>query len=679
MSATGAIRAGAAYVEVFLEQNRIARDLSAVQSKLRAWSASLSRIGAGAYGGELPGPLAAIARFATSPAGMFAGFLTAAKMASEGGDEMVHLAEKAGTSVEAISALAYAARRADVNSDSLATSIKKMQVNIVDAARGGKQGQEALLALGLTAAELGRLLPEEQFKRVADRIAAIENPSERAAAAVKIFGRNGTELLPMILDGAQGIAKWEDRARRLGLVMNSEVAEGAHRFSLLLGDLHDVVMSGAKAIGGAIIPELTRFIDWIVRGTAAARDWIKDHKQIVVTALQLSGAIVAGGVGFAVLSKLLGMAASGVGFLIVPFRILAGLVGTVGSLLAGAFSAVIGTVSTVGATLGLLLTPMGLLIGAAVALAGYFLWSSGAIGGAVDWLKDLFAGLADDATKTFRGIGDALAAGDISLAAKVLWALIGLEWQKGIAALEGVWETFKGFWSDAITGLAIGFTNGMAALRTAWVDVTTFLTKIWNRWAASTFEEGLADFIAPVMAKILGVDTQELRKTMHEDFARNRAATPAQESSLDQNAEAQKRQIEKDRQGAVDQLGQDKLRGDRERQDRIKAAQAEADAARKELDDAVGAARDARAKAEAAPGGLPGKPPPTEMPDITNLAAERGKVVGTFSSYGLSGLGGEDVQKKMEAHLADIKVAAQRSAAANEKLESKLGQGIVLA
>jgi hypothetical protein len=114
MSAAGAIRAGAAYVEVFLDQNRVTQGLAVLQTKLRGWSASLSRIGASTYGGELPGPLAAIARFASSPAGMLAGLLTAAKMTATAWEEMVHLAQKAGTSVEAISALSYAARRADV-------------------------------------------------------------------------------------------------------------------------------------------------------------------------------------------------------------------------------------------------------------------------------------------------------------------------------------------------------------------------------------------------------------------------------------------------------------------------------------------------------------------------------------------------------------------------------------
>ena len=113
---------------MFLEQNAVAPGLSTLQSKLRGWSASLGKMGSGAYGGELPGPLGAIANFASSPAGMFAGLLTAAKMTATTGAEMADLAEKAGTSVEAISALGYAARRSHVDVEQLAVGIKKMQV-----------------------------------------------------------------------------------------------------------------------------------------------------------------------------------------------------------------------------------------------------------------------------------------------------------------------------------------------------------------------------------------------------------------------------------------------------------------------------------------------------------------------------------------------------------------------
>ena len=69
-------------------------------------------------------------------------------------------------------------------------------------------------------------------------------------------------------------------------------------------------MTGVKVIGGAIIPELTNFVNWIVKGTIAARDWLKDHKGIVVAALQVTGAIVAGGLAFSLLGGVLGMPSS---------------------------------------------------------------------------------------------------------------------------------------------------------------------------------------------------------------------------------------------------------------------------------------------------------------------------------------------------------------------------------
>jgi hypothetical protein len=235
--------------------------------------------------------------------------------------------------------LAYAARRSDIAVEGLAAGIRKMQVNIADAARGGKTGQEVLAALGLTAGQLQNLLPEEQFKRIADRIAAIKNPTERAATAVKIFGRNGTDLLPLLMQGSDGIGRWEARARALGITLSSEAAEGARRFSLLLGDLTDVLRSGVGVIGGAMLPYLDGMVTSIIRIVAAVRDWIKDHRGLVVVLLQVTGAIVAGGLAMTVFSAILRNIAGGVGVLLGTIHLLGSTVVMVGSMLATAWSA----------------------------------------------------------------------------------------------------------------------------------------------------------------------------------------------------------------------------------------------------------------------------------------------------------------------------------------------------
>ena len=699
MSVAGAIRAGAAYVEVFLEQNRVTRDLAAMQGRLRAWSASLSRMGAGAYGGELPGPLAAIARFASSPAGMFAGLLTAAKMTATAGDEIVHLAEKAGTSVEAISSLSYAARRADVGADSLAMAIKKMQVNITAAARGGEEATEVFTRLGLSAAELGRLQTEEQFRRIADRIAAIQNPAERAAAAVKIFGRNGTELMPLLLQGADGIAKWEARARALGLVMGSEAAEGAHRFSQLLGDLHDVMMSSVRVIGGALIPYLDGMVNRIVQIITSVRQWIKEHRGLAIVLLQVSGVIVGTGLAFTVLSAILRNAAGGIGVVLGMVRLLGATVAAVGSMLATAWSAAVSAVTALGAAFAAL-TAMQIIGFAAIwAGIGTLLYFTGALGNTISGVATAFRSLASDIMATFGAIGDALSAGDIALAAKVLWSMLQMEWQKGVNWLTKTWigfkEIFVSVWTDAVYGLAAIMTSGWAMIQQGWNLLVTGMSAAWTIFADSVVAgwNSASNWVSKrwidlmeLMGQYDPQTAEGAKKILDEDF--NRASQQRQRETQDklaatgQSFEDRKNEIEQQRTGALGNLEQERTAKHRARQEQyaadLKASQDAVNAARKEWEDARAEAARAKAAMNAPelPGGKAGA-----IPDIAgNLAAAKATVVGTFSGEALSGLGtGTSVEEKMEGHLARIADSTDRQNAALERMERNMNQGIMLA
>ena len=110
MGVAGAIRAGAAYVEAFLDDNRLNRGLTAASARLRGWSASLGRLGSATRGGALPEPLAAIANFSFSPAGLVTGMMAAGRQWAKGEDELNDLATRAGTTVEAFSALSLCRR-----------------------------------------------------------------------------------------------------------------------------------------------------------------------------------------------------------------------------------------------------------------------------------------------------------------------------------------------------------------------------------------------------------------------------------------------------------------------------------------------------------------------------------------------------------------------------------------
>jgi hypothetical protein len=88
-------------------------------------------------------------------------------------------------------------------------AIAKMQKSIQDASEGSKEAVDSLGLMGLTAADLAGKLPNEQLKVLASGITSIEDPTERAAAAMGIFGRSGADLLPLLtnLEGELGKAR----------------------------------------------------------------------------------------------------------------------------------------------------------------------------------------------------------------------------------------------------------------------------------------------------------------------------------------------------------------------------------------------------------------------------------------------------------------------------------------
>ncbi len=92
-----------------------------------------------------------------------------------------------------------------------------------------------------------------------------------------------------------------------------------------------------------------------------------------------------------------------------------------------------------------LFTPLGLVIAAVAALGGYFLYSSGIAGQAIEYLKGIFETLKADTIKAFGAIANALAAGDITAAANVLWTYLQLQWIKGTTYIQGVWADFTNY------------------------------------------------------------------------------------------------------------------------------------------------------------------------------------------------------------------------------------------
>lgn len=444
MASTRDIKAGRAYVELSTK-NQLARGLHTAEKQLKAWGASVRTIGLtlGAVGAAIVAPIGAATR-------VFASM----------GDEVNKASQRTGIAVESLSSLKYAADQSGASLEELEKATKKMARTIVDAAEGSESAQRALAALGLSVSDLMGLKPDEQFRLIGDRLSKVRDATLRAALAQEVFGRSGTQLLPLLADGAKGLKELERRAHELGLVISGEDAEAATRFGDILEDLWKQAKMVTFHVGAAVARSLQPFLEGSTRIVAKVIEWVRVNRGMAVSIAAVGAGLVS--TGAAVVA--LGFALTGIGATL------------------GALASALGVA---GAAFAALVSPIGVASVAVASFAGYLIAVSDTGRQAADFLGAKFADLSRIATDAFSGIADALAAGEIGMAARLLWAELQLAWQQGIRPLEKLWNDF----SFSIQAIAI---QGFAGLQKAWVHVrdyferefpnlTAFISKAWAR------------------------------------------------------------------------------------------------------------------------------------------------------------------------------------------------------
>ena len=126
------------------------------------------------------------------------------------GGKLNDLSSRTGETAGSLLVLERAFTNTGVSSEAVGTSINKMQKFMTDAAQGGSAQSEAMARLGITMGDLAGKTPTEQMGVFASRISSIQDPAQRAEAAMTIFGKSGGELLPILqnfageLEGAKG-------------------------------------------------------------------------------------------------------------------------------------------------------------------------------------------------------------------------------------------------------------------------------------------------------------------------------------------------------------------------------------------------------------------------------------------------------------------------------------------
>ena len=182
------------------------------------------------------------------------------------GDEFFKLSQKTGVSVEALTAMNYAAKLSDVSTEGLTKALQKLSVAIFDTQVQGVEGSATLKALGVAATDAsGQIRPTEQvLLDLADKFSAMPDGADKAALAVKLFGKEGLSIIPFLNQGRAGITALMEEAQRLGLVMTEGVARASEVLNDNLTRLSSLLEGVQRQIGAAVIPVLADFTEQVI-------------------------------------------------------------------------------------------------------------------------------------------------------------------------------------------------------------------------------------------------------------------------------------------------------------------------------------------------------------------------------------------------------------------------------
>lgn len=182
---------------------------------------------------------------------------------AEVGGELEDSSKVLGVNTQALQEWRYAAKLVGVGTEELNGSLMIFNRNLDEAGQGSKAQAEAFKRLGVNIKDpQGNLRDiDGLLTDVAQAFSQMENGSEKAGAASALFGRSGAKLLPLLSQGAEGVAELKREFYELGGGATPEMIEAADAFGDEVDRMDTALLSLKAHIATFILPAFTRVVN----------------------------------------------------------------------------------------------------------------------------------------------------------------------------------------------------------------------------------------------------------------------------------------------------------------------------------------------------------------------------------------------------------------------------------
>ncbi len=187
-----------------------------------------------------------------------AGLAAMAKQAIDTADNLNDLAQRTGVSVESLSTLGRVAEQSGADLAVLGRGFKGLSTRLFEAAGGSREAQATFARLGIAFQDSSGQIraTDVVLLDIADRFKAMPDGPEKAALALKLFGKSGLDLIPLLNQGGKGIQDMQARFQALGAEVSTDTAHAADAFNDQLVELDAAFDGLASRLTAAVLPAL---------------------------------------------------------------------------------------------------------------------------------------------------------------------------------------------------------------------------------------------------------------------------------------------------------------------------------------------------------------------------------------------------------------------------------------
>lgn len=230
------------------------------------------------------------------------GAIAAAVNFSETAARLNDLSQATGISVESLSVLGQIASTKGIDVETMAKAMEKMDKAALAAAQSGPHAANAFKDLGIAVTDANGNLRDAQeiFDDVSKKFAAMPDGPVKTAEAIKIFGRAGANMIPLLNEGGEKLKELGDHFTALNSVISGPTAEASEQLK------ENMTLMGAAFTGvqneltADLVPALNvvaeRFVSFFeenASGIKAFVDGVANVAKVVINVFQEVGALFA--------------------------------------------------------------------------------------------------------------------------------------------------------------------------------------------------------------------------------------------------------------------------------------------------------------------------------------------------------------------------------------------------